>query len=255
MEEERQLNRIDDTIGETNPYKELIVNNAEKIEPLLTQMEHWSILSNTLNYIQYNRHPKNYHSIGISAVNKCGKNLSTKEERDITELDFGPTPHILMEEYLDVYRGIQSEIFNTTRFDENSDLSTTYLGKSDRSKNNKIKVEESFPISEQRYTLGKLLDRTECQILLDTRASKSFMSKSYYMHCKSLHSLPKFASKTQRIQVGNGQFVSALFIIPVIIDIHRHKFEIYTLVSEIHEHVDLVLGIKNVFKLEGVINS
>ena len=75
------------------------------------------------------------------------------------------------------------------------------------------------------------------------------------MHCKSLHSLPKFASKTQRIQVGNGQFVSVLFIIPVIVDIHGHRFEIYTLVSEIHENVDLVLGIKNVFKLEGVINS
>ena len=46
-----------------------------------------------------------------------------------------------------------------------------------------------------------------------------------------------------------------LFIIPVIVDIRGHKFEIYTLVSEIHENVDLVLGIKNVFELEGVINS
>ena len=70
------------------------------------------------------------------------------------------------------------------------------------------------------------------------------MSKSYYMHCKSLHSLLKFASKTQRIQVGNRQFVSVLFIIPVIIDVHRHRFEIYTLVSEILENVDLALGIK-----------
>ena len=77
------------------------------------------------------------------------------------------------------------------RFDENTDLSTTYLGKPDRSKNDKIKAEESFPISEQGYTIGKLLDGTECQILLDTGASKSFKSKSYYMHCKSLHSLPK----------------------------------------------------------------
>ena len=50
------------------------------------------------------------------------------------ELDFCPTPNILKETYLDVYKGIQSEILNTTRFDENSDLSTTYLGKSDRSK-------------------------------------------------------------------------------------------------------------------------
>ena len=81
------------------------------------------------------------------------------------------------------------------------------------------------------------------------------MSESHYMHCKSLHSLPTFASKTQRIQVGNGQFVSVLLIIPVIVDIHGHRFEIYTLVSEIHENIDLVLGIKNVFELEGVINS
>ena len=101
-----------------------------------------------------------------------------------------------------MYEGIQSEILNTTRFDETSDLGTTYLGKSDRFKNNKIKVEESFSISEQEYTLGKLLDGKECQILLDIGTSKSFMSKSYYMCCRLLHSLPKCASKTQRIQVG-----------------------------------------------------
>ena len=38
-------------------------------------------------------------------------------------------------------------------------------------------------------------------------------------------------------------------------DIHGHRFKIYTLVSEIHENVDLVLGIKNVFELEGITNS
>ena len=41
----------------------------------------------------------------------------------------------------------------------------------------------------------------------------------------------------------------------MIIDIHGHRFEIYTLVSEIHENMDLVLGIKNVLELEGVIDS
>ena len=75
------------------------------------------------------------------------------------------------------------------------------------------------------------------------------------MHCKLLHLSPKFASKTQRIWVWNGQFVCVLFIIPIIIDIQGHRFEIYTLVSEIHENVDLVLGIKNIFELEGVANS
>ena len=37
--------------GETNQYWEVIVNNAERIESLVTQMEQWSILSNILNYI------------------------------------------------------------------------------------------------------------------------------------------------------------------------------------------------------------
>ena len=131
----------------------------------------------------------------------------------------------------------------------------TYLARSDKARNDKLKAEESFPISEHGYTSGKLLDGTECQLLLDMGTSKSFMSKSFCMQFKSLHSLPKFTSKTQRIQVGNGQCVSILFIIPIIIDLHRHRFEIYTLLSEIHKNVDLVLGIKNVFKLEGVINS
>ena len=80
------------------------------------------------------------------------------------------------------------------------------------------------------------------------------MDKSHYLHCKSLHLLPKFASKIQRIQVGYGQFVRVLFIIPIIVDTCRHRFKMYTLVSEIHENVDLVLGIKNIFELEGIKN-
>ena len=55
--------------------------------------------------------------------------------------------------------------------------------------------------------------------------------------------------------MGNGQYVSVLFVIPVIIDIHGHRFEIFTLVSEIHDNADLVMGKKNIFELEGIIDS
>ena len=119
-------------------------------------------------------------------------------------------PEKLKEEHLHIYEGIQSEILSTTRFDENSDLSTTDLGKVDTTRASKIKAEERFPISEQGYTVRKLLDGTECQIFLDRGASKSFMSKSHYLCCKSIHSLPKFAPKTQRNLVGNGHFVSVI---------------------------------------------
>ena len=67
--------------------------------------------------------------------------------------------------------------------------------------------------------------------------------------------MPKSTSSTKRIQVGNGQYVGVLFVIPAVITIKNHKFEIFTLVSEIHKNVDLVLGIKNLYELEGVIDS
>ena len=154
-----------------------------------------------------------------------------------------------------MYEGVHAEMLYTNRFDENSDLNTTYLGQTKMTRETRIKAEEKFPITGQGFTYGKLLDGTECQILLDTCASKSCMSKSYYLRCKSLHMLPKFASNTQRTQVGNGQYVGVLFVIPVIVNVHGHRFEIFTLVSEIHENVDLVFGIKNIIELEGVIDS
>ena len=107
----------------------------------------------------------------------------------------------------------------------------------------------------RHYTKGQLLDGTDCEILIDTGTSKSCMSKLYFLQCKNLHMMPKFTSSTRRIQVGNGQYVGVLFVIPVIITIKNHRFEIFTLVSEIHENVDLVLGIKNLFELEGMIDS
>ena len=39
IEQEKQLRRIEDRNGEINPYKELIVNNAEQTDPLIAQME------------------------------------------------------------------------------------------------------------------------------------------------------------------------------------------------------------------------
>ena len=117
---------------------------------------------------------------------------------------------------MDVYEDVFAEVVTTNRVDENVNLSTTYLGKIEMKREDIMKVEESFQISEQGFVIGKVFNREECQILLDTGARKSYMSKSYYLRCKALHDLPKFASKTQRIQVGNGQYVGVLFMILVI---------------------------------------
>ena len=83
-------------------------------------------------------------------------------------MDFSTVPQSLQDEYLDTYKGIQSDIVNSSRFDKNSDISTTYLGRIGHKKSqDKLKAEESFPISENGYTLGRLLDGMKCQLLLE----------------------------------------------------------------------------------------
>ena len=180
IEQEKQLSKIDDTNRETNPYQELIVNNTEKVETIMTEMEQWSIMSNVINYGQHSRFHSMKHTLDIKVVNKYKHKPSTGY-REFKELDFGTMPQKLQEEYMNIYDRIYSEIVSSNRFDENSDLSTTYSGRVDKENPHKLKAEESFPISEHGYTSGRLLDGTECQMLLDTGASKSFMSKSFYM--------------------------------------------------------------------------
>ena len=60
-----------------------------------------------------------------------------------------------------MYEGVQSEVLSTTRFDENSNLTMTYLGRIDMTRASKVKAEEKFPISEQGYMEQKLLDGTD----------------------------------------------------------------------------------------------
>ena len=71
-------------------------------------MEQWSILSNTLNYIQYDKYPKKFHNLGISVVNVYKNGSDAKKEKGMVKIDFGPTPDVLKEEYLYIYKGINS---------------------------------------------------------------------------------------------------------------------------------------------------
>ena len=242
---------------DANQYEKVLISDRNMIKNN-SQMEQRSILSDNIVYVRlegndvmngtdiktvdYRDHKRMYRKMG-------------KEEGEQLNIDFGESPEILRDKYIDVYEEIYAEVVMTSKFDENVDLSTTYLGRIDMKREDVMKAEESFPISEQGFVMGRISNGEECHILLDTGASKSYMSKCYYLRCKTSHDLPNFASKTQRIQVGNGQYVGVLFVIPVIIKINGHRLEVFTLVSEIFDNVDMVLDIKNLFELEGVKDS
>ena len=72
-------------------------------------MEQWFIVSNVVNYVQYDKHPKNFYNLNVSSVNKekYKRNLKIEEEqRQELDLDFRDTPEKLKGEYLDIYKGI-----------------------------------------------------------------------------------------------------------------------------------------------------
>ena len=59
---DQDIDKIDDTNDSINLYCEIIVNKAERDNTTVLQMEQWSILSNVVNYIQYDRHPKKFYN-------------------------------------------------------------------------------------------------------------------------------------------------------------------------------------------------
>ena len=162
------------------------------------QLKEWSILSDHVKYITSDR-SKTFNNLSIDQLNyrqdiDLYRQLQEKESLN-TDVNFGGK---LKAEYLDIYKGVYAEIVSSGRFDEDTDLSTMYPEQTDMTRDKEVKAEENFPITLCGFTKGKLLDGTECDILVDAGVSKFYMSKSYFMSGKSLHSLPKFTSTTTR---------------------------------------------------------
>ena len=134
------------------------------------QIKEWSILSDHVKYIMSDG-SETFNNLSIDQLNyrqdiDLYRELQEKELLNI-DVNFGGSPDMLKAEYFDVYKGVDAEIVSSDRFDEDTDLSTMYLGRIDMTRNMEVKDEENFPITAQDYTKGKLLDGTECDILVD----------------------------------------------------------------------------------------
>ena len=157
-------------------------------------------------------------------------------------------------EYIDRYDGITPELNINMEYDDAVDVTTTYLGHESIRITNTFRPEQAFPIHSNYHTWGQFVGGGMLDILLDTGASKSYMSKGFYMRHPHLYKYPKFNSTVKNLQVGSGELVATLFVIPFVFKIGKHLFEVYTLVSEIQQNMDIILGIKNMFEIEGEIS-
>ena len=167
-------------------------------------MEEWSILSDHVKYVMHGK-SEVFQKLSINSMNyRQNRDLykSFNNEPTIrTSLNFGNSSENLKAGYLDMYKVVYVEVISTDKFDEDTDISTTYLRQVDMARNNEVKAEESFQMTARGYTRGQLVDGTDCDVLIYTGASISYMSKSYFLQCKNLHVMPKFTSSTKTFRL------------------------------------------------------
>ena len=170
MEDDRLTRNRTIEEEEINPYQKVVLNNVYRDDVKSGQMEYWSTLSNIVKYVQHDKESKTVHDLNVKTLHyKYHKKIYDKlkgEERQTLDMDFDDSSDVLRTNYLDMYEGVQTDVVYSTRFDNCSDLSMTYLGRTNMMRETQIKSEEKFLNSGQGYTLGKVLDDTDYQRLL-----------------------------------------------------------------------------------------
>ena len=136
-----------DTELENTYQKAILTENDKKKSP--AQMNEWSILSDHVKYVMSDG-SETFHKLNIDQMNYRHERDLYKElqEKELLSADvnFGRSPEKLKAEYLDIYKGVYAKVISTDRFDEDADLSTTYLGQVDMIRSTEVKAEEIFPL-------------------------------------------------------------------------------------------------------------
>ena len=80
-------------------------------------------------------------------------------------MNFHPNSEILKQDYLDIFEGARSDVTCRVKYDEYSDIVTTYLGTFKMGRQDELKAEHKASITED--IPAKLLVSINCKVLLD----------------------------------------------------------------------------------------
>ena len=133
MKQDIRNNKLKSKLGENdsdlNPYQMAILNKKPKEDTRAEQMINWSLFSDRIKYVN------SYVSMNPGLTIKPLEDRKHKRMYSSLEMNEDLIPDMIFDEdrirdvYLDRYDGVQAEISQVTSFDESTDLSTTYLGK------------------------------------------------------------------------------------------------------------------------------
>ena len=232
-----------------NPYKEALTQEVDghlHEEPSLEMKKcdlAWSILSTVIDYTTTKDNGP-YVEMNTS-------NLYNKLQED-EQLISGDSS----DQWDERFEEVTCSLHYSHKFDGTNDVSTTYLGSyMAKDEPRTFPVDNHVPFDGRGMSKAYLSNGTPMKLFFDSGASRSYLSKRFYDSNPVLHDMPKFVTTCTGIRIGNGSIVPALFVIPILFMACGHTFEIFTIVAEIDDDMDLVFGFKNMVETEGMLNT
>ena len=232
-----------------NPYKEALTQEVDghlHEEPSLEMKKcdlTWSILSTEIDYTT------NSDDSPFSEMNSSNLyNKLSRDEQLITEDS--------SDQWDERFEQVTCTLHYSHKFDDTNNVSTTYLGSyMAKDEPGTFPVDNHIPFDGRGMSKSYLSNGTLMKLFFDSGASRSYLSKKFYDSNPVLHDMPKFVITCTGIRIGNGSIVQALFVIPLLFMSCGHTFEIFTIVAEIDDDMDLVFGFKNMTETEGTLNT
>ena len=232
-----------------NPYQEVLTQELDRNlheEPSLEMKRcdlTWSILSTEIDYTT-DKDNSPYSEMNTSNL----YNKLQEDEQLITESS--------SDQWDERFEEVTCSLHYSHKFDDTNDVSTTYLGSClGKEEPRTFPVDNHIPFDGRGMSKAYLSNGTPMKMFFDSGASRSYLSKKFYDTNPMLHDMPKYVTTCTGIRIGNGSIVPALFVIPILFMACGHTFEIFTIVAEIDDNMDLVFGFKNMVETEGLLNT
>ena len=232
-----------------NPYQEALTQELDghlHEEPFLEMKRcdlTWSILRTEIDYTT-DKDNSPYSEMNTSNL----YNKLQEDEQLITESS--------SDQWDERFEEVTCSLHYSHKFDDTNDVSTTYLGSYlGKDEPRTFPVDNHIPFDGRGMSKAYLSNGTPKKMFFDSGASRSYLSKRFYDTNPMLHDMPKYVTTCTGIRIGNGSIVPALFVIPILFMACRHTFEIFTIVAEIDDDMDLVFGFKNMVETEGLLNT
>ena len=239
---------------EINPYESMMRQISSTLaEEVETNPENnvfsWSISSTEMEF------PQTDKSYRFKDREFLGNTEQIKTKENTEELiDYFNNYSVTIKDPEDRFDQVKFNVGNSLFYDDSRDIGTTILGQLNQNSKTIFREEVNIPIDMHSYSKFRLIGGTKGKCLFDTGATKCYMNKQFYDNTPELHNLTKYNTRAKELIVGNGARCNIHFAICLQLEIDNTVYEIFTLVADIDNQLDLIIGIKNMIELESIIN-